>query len=152
MDENVTNINNNIEEKEEVIDGNALLNDFIGKNAEVILKKKYSIPAFFFGGTYYIYRKMYAIGIILYLIQCAVIFAIEDVFAMSIITILISALCCMMFPKQYKNHIKYKLEEIVDNDDGEELRGKVQKEGGTNLKMAIVIPLIISVIFSLIFK
>ena len=34
-----------------------LIKIFVGKNYNKFMKRNFSIPAFFFGGLYYIYRK-----------------------------------------------------------------------------------------------
>ena len=51
------------------MDNDKLLKTFIGKNYPKILYNKVSIPGFFFGSYYFLYRKMYLMGFILFLLD-----------------------------------------------------------------------------------
>lgn len=65
---NTNNVNNNLNEISQVNDED-LLKAYVGKKYDKIKNGKFNIWSFFFGSLYFMYRKMFLYGIIIYTIQ-----------------------------------------------------------------------------------
>lgn len=69
-----------------------LLKTYIGKNYEKIIEKKFSLPAFFLGEIYFVYRKMYLKGFLYFLISISLIGIAYSIFALILFIAFLSVL------------------------------------------------------------
>ncbi len=119
-----------------------LIKIFVGKNYNKFMKRNFSIPAFFFGGLYYIYRKLYIIGLLFYLIN--IFLYIICMKFMNYIVFFISSLlfACsfsLLFCTIYRDFVNKKIDYIMDNcNSSKEAIEYCKKEGGTNILMVVV--------------
>ena len=130
-----------------------LLKEFVGKNYEKISKRKFNLSALFLGGTYFLYRKMIMIGILFTLLMVGI--QLSMLFINPIITLVLSLILsvvfCLVFNKMYINNAKKNIEIIKKNNTNKsitDLKKICNKKGGTNVALAIIIPMIISSILS----
>lgn len=128
---------------------------FIGKNYEKIVHNKFSFTGFFFGGIYFLYRKMYLYGTLLYLINLVLTLLLPEIIKNTVILVCIylifSLIIGFITNRLYKNYVMRKLSKIKEkNGSYEESASMCRKQGGTNLLLAIVISVVMSMIFSII--
>lgn len=111
-----------------------LIRGFIGKKYDKFINKRFFIPAFFFGGLYYIYRKMYVLGFSLYLLTIATTSFIDNVFVSLFLNILLSTCYGLFFGPSYMKFSKSKVEKIKNNhfENAEDMLNVCNKSGGTN--------------------
>lgn len=127
---------------------------FVGKKFDKFEKKVFSIPAFFFGGLYFAYRKMLIHSIIVTLVV-----SLMDSIAMKLphlnLTI-ISTLCIhialgLFFPlwyrKFYNNKVNSLLAKSVDKSE-QDIINLTQKQGGTSVAYLIIFIIINSVLMN----
>lgn len=125
-----------------------LVKKFIGKNADVIYSKmekkgSFNIFCMLFSFIYFIYRKMYLIGLISYLIQWLVGNYVKNIF----VSIICMIMCGFIFYPLYKIHITRKINKIKEKaTTEEEINNMCIKKGGTSILSAIIIPLILIII------
>lgn len=125
-----------------------LVKRFIGKNADVIynkMEKKGSFNVFcmLFSFFYFMYRKMYLIGLISFLIQSLIANYVKNIF--------VSIICMIMwgfiFYPLYKFHITRTINKIKEKaTTEEEINNMCTKKGGTSIIAAIIVPLILIII------
>ena len=134
-----------------------LLEEYVGNNYEKISKRKVNFAAFFFTGTYFIYRKMILEGILLSAISLIAFYSIlilSPIIAL-IIPPIISIVLCFIFNKMYLNSCKKKIDNIKlknKNKSVADLKSICVRKGGTSLVLAIVISIFISAAVTLIFN
>lgn len=125
-----------------------LVKKFIGKNADVIYDKmekkgSFNIFCMLFSFFYFLYRKMYLIGLISFLIQSVIANYIKNVFV-SIICMIIWG---FIFYPLYKIHIKRKINKIREKvTTEEEINNMCVKRGGTSIVSAIIVPLVLIIV------
>lgn len=128
-------------------------------------KKKFNFAAFFFGGLYYLYRKLYLFGFVFLLISCIIPIAImyvmepsitsfSKLLAPSIISIIVPLLInigyAIAFYPLYNKYIDKQLEKIKNEvKSPEQLINIAKQKGGTSVPLVIVGILISGVISSL---
>lgn len=121
-----------------------LIKSFIGKNADIIYTKinkkgSFNIYCMLFTAIYFLYRKMYILGIISYLIQSLIAKFVNNNF--------ISLICLVVwgyaFYPLYKMHINRKINKLAAKEFTEE---EIKKKGGTSVVVAIIVPVILVVI------
>lgn len=121
------NINNNVDEEK-------LVMSFIGNNYDKIISNKFSLPAFFFGGLYLYYRKMFLYGIIVMIIQIVM-----SLFNLGNYTIIINIVLALTANKIYLYFVRgkvAKIKETYQNKD-EDIVEVCKKKGGTSFGMVI---------------
>lgn len=127
-----------------------LLINYIGKNNKKFFNNKFSFTAFFFGGLYLIYRKMYVLGILIYFIETFITqFFFNNEMLSTIITILIlieRIFLGFVINKKYldiayNNCMKIQEKNFIRPD--EEIVSSCKENGGTNLFLVIVLAIMI---------
>ncbi len=122
-----------------------LIKKFIGKNADVIYDKmekkgSFNIFCMLFSFFYFLYRKMYLVGLISFLIQAVIANYIKNVFVSIICMIILG----FIFYPLYKIHIRRKISKIREKvTTEEEINNMCEKKGGTSIVAAIIIPVIL---------
>lgn len=128
-----------------------LLMAYIGSNYQKIMKKNFSIPAFFLSWGYILYRKLYLPAILGMTAIMFLSFLPEQIYLLLIFAILF--VIGFGFNKFYiytvNNNIN-KIKKENQNATESELIDICQKNGGTNIWLAIVIFLIFSIISNLV--
>lgn len=125
-----------------------LVKKFIGKNADVIydkMEKKGSFNVFcmLFSFFYFLYRKMYLIGLISFLIQSIIANYVKNIF----VSIICMVIWGFIFYPLYKFHITRKINKIKEKaTTEEEINNMCIKKGGTSIIAAIIVPLILIII------
>lgn len=133
-----------------------LLQFFIGDNYDKITTRNFSFAGAFFGGLYFLYRKMYLYGIIFYSLTCFLTFIGLDIFILIPCSIVMIVLQGMFTNKLYINYAKKKVETIVaQNPDctQNDIAMICTKQGGKNgifkvLLIAIIVSICINFIIS----
>lgn len=117
---------------------------FVGKKHEKFEKKVFSIPAFFFGGIYFAYRKMFVHGILLVLFSTIINIIVQKTlnFGLSLLASLsLSIAVGLYFPIWYRSFYRKKVQKIQlssSNLTEEQLIHQLQKNGGTSILFAIL--------------
>lgn len=114
-----------------------LMKEYIGMNYEQLKFNRFSFPAFFFGGYYLIYRKMYLYGFLLLVLN----FIILCIPALFFVPLLINIILATNFNKLYRNFAAKKIEKIKEKNQtssSNELIQKCKRKGGTNIAIVIV--------------
>lgn len=152
-----TNISdNNISNNTEKYDDESLLEAFIGKNQEKILESSFNFAGLFFGQFYLFYRKMFAYGILVFLLNVII----TNFLKMSFLTIFINLAIGLIVNKTYINFAKKKINKIKVNNMHKsqgELALICSKKGGTSigqLFLGFIVEIVIAmliVIISIIF-
>lgn len=103
---NTQNINNNYKEENSanILNDDELLRAFIGKNYDKITTKKFNFAGFFFAGLYMCYRKMFAYGILTFLLIIIVI----NIFNLPYLIFAIGAVVGCFVNKIYLNYAQKK--------------------------------------------
>ena len=128
-----------------------LLIAYIGENYNNINSNKFSIPAFFFNWIYMLYRKIYIPAII-----GMIIVALLDFLPSTLYTLIIIAVIIILgsnFNKWYITYAKKQIEKISSenyNISQNELIDIVKEKGGTNIWLAILIYIGLSIIVQII--
>lgn len=112
---------------------------YIGKNYEKIKEGKFSIPAFIFGGYYFLYRKLWLYAIILIIFNLAITFFVEDY--SSIIIIITYILVGMKFNSIYLKKVDQNIEKIKQQNldkTSNELLNICRKKGGVSVASVVI--------------
>ena len=163
-----TTINNNSYNNQNELSNNSKPNDnyygsdnddsfrkaWMGKLYSKAQKRKFSIPAFFFGGLYFLFRKLYLIGIIVLLITITLpTLAIVPMFSekfdiaallssssiLSIVSLLLNILYGFLFYPLYKKHVENKLKKYKNEaQNPSQLIDIASHKGGTSILAVIV--------------
>lgn len=163
-----TTINNNSYNNQNELSNNSKPNDnyygsdnddsfrkaWMGKLYSKAQKRKFSIPAFFFGGLYFLFRKLYLIGIIILLITITLpTLAIVPMFSekfdiaallssssiLSIVSLLLNILYGFLFYPLYKKHVENKLKKYKNEaQNPSQLIDIASHKGGTSILAVIV--------------
>ena len=148
-------INHSITSNIEISDTKEL-DTFIDKNTNKIKSKRISLPSFFLGSLYYLYRKMYLLGILILSLSIAYsvsIYFIPDDYKLyvSIIylvfTILINLVIAIKFNSIYIAHANKKISKIKNkykNSTRFEVMERIKYAGSTNLLAPILAIMIVA--------
>ena len=137
------------------ISSDELLEQYVGKNYEKISKRKYNLSAFFFGGTYLMYRKMYLWGMLftLGIVSLQLLVCMLNP-ALSILVLIGSSVAlCLLFNKFYLNTAKKNIDKIKKNNTNksiQDLKTICAKKGGTNIIMTIILSIVTSILVGVI--
>ena len=137
------------------MDNDKLLKTFIGKNYPKILYNKVSIPGFFFGSYYFLYRKMYLMGFILFLLDKLLIlslFYINFIFVI-IIKLILSIFILIYFNKIYLSFSKKSISKIqkkYKEIPEEDILEICKSSGGTSKALVIALIAVEVVIINII--
>lgn len=157
-DNQVTEPINNVE-IDSPKDANFYLRHYIGDKYDKFASGGISIPYFFFGEYYLIYRKMYLPALIKFIISTALIFFILLAYSYSnnsmiilcfALYVLVQLLPIFIVRKFYYNYSKHKVDKILEqykDNSEEELVSICQRRGGTSF-VPVIILFIISFLFT----
>ncbi len=137
------------------ISDNSELLMYIDKNANKIMKRTFSIPSFFLGMYYYLYRKMYLLGLLFLLI--AIGFTIGSYFipdnmsiyffiGYSTLMFILNIVVSITFNRLYVNHANRKINSIKKRNPKItkfELEERIRYSGGTNILAPLLAILLI---------
>lgn len=131
---NTQNINNNYKEENSanILNDDELLRAFIGKNYDKITTKKFNFAGFFFTGLYMCYRKMFAYGILTFLLSIIVI----NISNLPYLIFGVGAVVGCFVNKIYLNYAQKKIISIKAKNQGksgEELIRICTSKGGTSI-------------------
>ena len=120
---------------------------FVGKNSEKIIYRNFNLSAAFFNFLYYLYRKCYLFGIILFLIQIALYYIWVILLNNNYIYIVLANfLFFMIFGNSiYLGISKTKIKKIIKKEN---FKDYLAIKGGTNIVFALIAALIIFFIIS----
>lgn len=163
------NVNNNIQNNNYTLEeNNMLIKAYLGKenwiNTQQMYKKitknkkfRFSFGTFFWGPLYFVYRKLYIVGILSFIIKIFLEITNNSIWA----DIFIFLLSCIFYPLYIKN-MNNNINNIKNenpNDNIEQLKQKCYKKGGVlcqdniiGMIISIVLLLILSFGFGLIFS
>ncbi len=131
------------EKKEQII------KNFIGNNSDVIyskINKKFSFNVFcmLFTFFYFLYRKMYLVAVISFIIQGIIANYVKN----TIVSLICFVIWGFAFYPLYKSHINRKIKKInIETISEEELK----KKGGTSVVSVIIVPIVLFIILILSF-
>ena len=132
--------NYNFEKKDDYVSDDELIDAFIGENVLKLKKGGFSWASFFFGIFYAFYRRMYALGFIMYMI-----IFILNLFIPSIAKYFIFVLnifLCIFFKSLYLNHARdwvTKIRRDYPNCTNNQLKKICSSKGGTNAPVVLLI-------------
>lgn len=112
------------------------LKAYIGKNYEQLKQPRFSFPAFFLGGYYLIYRKIYLYGFLLLLLNISILFLPELIFILFFVNIIVAT----NFNKLYYSFATKKVDNLKRKNENKSTRELVElckQKGGTSIGMAI---------------
>lgn len=139
--ENVTKYNNAFNQKS--YSDEELLKSFVGNNFDKVVTKRFNFSALFFGPFYFLYRKMYLIGIILIIVSAILSSVLNSTYITGII---INILCGFSFNYLYVNFASKKIEKIKSQHSYDSINVMCIKKGGTSIALAILALIIYIVI------
>ena len=127
---------------------------YIGPNYSNIKNNNFSIATLLFGGFYMLYRKMYSLAFIYFILDLLSTILLKDF--SKIINFAIRIVMAIKFKKLYLEKVERKVEQIKQSNldkTSNELLNECQKKGGVSIKSAIIIPIIslIIILFGIIY-
>lgn len=142
MNQNINMQNNyneyfNQQNNQNIINDDMLITAYIGKNADKVVNSNFSICAFFFGGIYYAYRKLWLYCLIFPLINIIL----SKSLLKFIIYLIINIVLASNFKKIYLKHVYKQITKIKNenqNKTASELLEICRKKGGTSLIVPIL--------------
>lgn len=143
-------VNNNYSQQSSVDEG--LVNAFIGNNVQAIRAGGFSWCSFFFGMLYFLYRKMWMLSLVVFLLQF-----IANLFLplfSFIISIVVNIVVAIYFKKWYVKHAEDKVAVIKHENNWaspEQLTAICTKKGGTTIVPVILILVVYVLLFALVF-
>lgn len=140
---------------------NDLTEIYIGNKYYNFKKGKFSWCAFFFGPLYYMYRKLYSVGIITYIIEalitgfCYLTYTtpLKFLILYSILSLIFRIFIGITFKKFYFNEIIERVAKIKHKNPDlgfNQLSEYTRKKGGTNILIVVIIITITLIIFAII--
>lgn len=131
------------------MDRKILVKEYVGKNYEKFYEKNFSLPAFFFGGLYFIYRKLIVEGIILFLSMLILVDVFANIMGQMVIfipTIILMALAIsLVFNTRYRTVVNKRVSRILKNNteaSEKQLIEMAKKQGGTSIIYVILLLII----------
>lgn len=112
-----------------------LLRYFVGNNFDKVVSKRFNFSALFFGPFYFLYRKMYLLGIILIIVSAILSSVLNSTYMTGII---INILCGFSFNYLYLNFASKKIEKIKSQHFYDSINVMCIKKGGTSIALAIL--------------
>lgn len=139
------------------------LETFIGPNCSRILRRGISIPSFFLGVYYFLYRKMYLLSIIFIILQLGICYGFYyfDLYDISKLTnnyiyvifimllfIMINFIVAIKFNSMYIDFANKKINKIKNKNTTltkYEIENKIKDRGGVNLLLPVLFILLFSI-------
>lgn len=135
--------------------------NWMGKLYDKAKYRKFSIPAFFFGGLYYLYRKLYIFGFIFLILSCIIPIIGSSLISSAaetgnatipfiitfVLPILINIIYGFIFYPIYNNNIKNSLNNLKNQvQSPNQLLDEAKKRGGTSIGFLLLGILLSSII------
>ncbi len=126
-----------------------LIKAYVGKNYDQLKTTKFSIPTFFFGIYYLLYRKMwlYALSLLALSIMCIIgknLYGIKYLYGLVII---VNIIISLMFSKLYFKTVRKRIQKIKKlNYTSQQLLNECTKKGGVSIAAVIIYFIIIFLI------
>lgn len=105
------------------------IRDFVGPKYDSFVNSPFNIGAFFLGNLYFFYRKMFAYGLIIFIIQAAI----GMVTKIIGLGLLINVACAFVANKMYLNFAAKKVKSLSVLYSGMDLKQKCAEKGGTSI-------------------
>lgn len=119
-----------IEEPEKInIMDSEYIKAFVGEKYDSFVNNPFNIGAFFFGNLYFFYRKMFAYGIVLFIMQLAI----GSVTKIIGLGLLVNVLCAFIANKMYLNFAAKKVKSLSMLYSDMELMERCSQQGGTSV-------------------
>lgn len=160
-------VTNKIDDKSDYNENSSSVNDedlikaYVGNNYNAIKNTKFSIPTFFLGTYYFLYRKMwlYVILAIIISIASTIIAIVTDLWYISFATSLYMIFMSIKFSEVYLHTVRKRVENIkMNNQDktGKELLDICKSKGGVSVLAVVIttifiLPIVLFVTFFIIF-
>lgn len=130
-----------------------LIKEYIGNNYDDFINTKFSIPTFFLGIYYFLYRKMWLYTILTILIAIAsfILTFVFELWYLLFIPTIYMIFMSIKFNELYLNIAKKKVEKIKSNNPdktNQELVNICKKKGGVSI-LAVILPMVL--IFPIVF-
>lgn len=116
-----------------------LINAYIGKNADKLKNGGFSVNTLFFGNIYVLYRKMWMLGIVWFLVSMIISMFLSSL--SSVLTIAANIFISTQFKKWYLKNVEEKVTKIKaenPNASYEQLLAICTKKGGTTIIPVII--------------
>lgn len=139
-----------LEDPAPVIDEKQLVRDFVGPKYTKLSMSPFNFPAFLFGSCYYIYRKMYFFGILLCVVNAAILKFVSFPIS-SIATFVLAIVVGLATNPLYLKCAEKKVKKIVKKSKDKNqivLSTLCKKKGGTSIFMFLLFVVVYSTIFS----
>lgn len=130
------------------------IKSYIGPNYEKISGQSFSIPAFFLGPFYLLYRKLWLFAVI-YIITFLLLISYTSDSSTLLVLVVTQLYLGLKFNSIYLNYTNKKIEEIkISNPDksSTELLNICKKKGGVNPQLTIIIVIFIIIINTFIYE
>lgn len=136
-----------------------LIDSYIGKNADKITTRGFSVPAFIFGPYYLLYRKMYKVAVIWILILIiinVVSFLLNNILITRILGALVTAAHAAVgakFKDIYVDFVTKKVKEIKEKNpsaSANDLSKICMQKGGTTILPIVLITLFYMILYTII--
>lgn len=119
-----------IEEPEKInIMDSEYIKAFVGEKYDSFVNNPFNIGAFFFGNLYFFYRKMFAYGIVLFIITLAI----GSITKIMGLGLLVNVLCAFIANKMYLNFAAKKVKSLSMLYSDMELMERCSAQGGTSV-------------------
>ena len=143
-------LNNKVENnsKKTYLSDDELLFNFVQKNYDKFVTRKFNFSAFFFSVFYLLYRKMYGYSFIVIAISILVSIFVRDELILCGSMLLICLLLGLFANKLYLSHARNKIDNIRYNHpyvDNEVLLLVCKKKGGTSI-VSVIVGLIVNLL------
>ncbi|MBE6160967.1 MAG: DUF2628 domain-containing protein [Firmicutes bacterium] len=131
-------VTNEVLEKKENVD-EELLEDYIGNNYNKIKNRIINFSALFLGPFYYLYRKLYIIGLFLLIFQTLIIYFIKNIKYFIVIEITYLLILSLLFNTLYLVITKKNIKKIQSAADEKIIKERCILKGGTDLLISSLI-------------
>lgn len=144
---------NNTQYSNNEINDDELIKNYIGKNAEKLMDNKFSWCSFLFSTMYFLYRKMWFLGLC-WLVGSSILTSFLPTYGATLVFVG-NIVMAVQFKKLYINHVKEQINKIKSENLGksrEELNSICRNKGGTTIWPVIVSAVIylIVIVFAMI--
>ena len=109
-----------------------LIRRYIKQNSDKILGNTVNIPSFFLGSLYYFYRKMYLYGIVIMVLETAIMFLPYYYFWLLVIRLILLFATNKIYISLVYNDVQY-IKEHSSDKTRDELAKECAKQGGANV-------------------
>lgn len=124
-----------------------LVDAYIGKNVEAIRKQDFSWATFFWGVYYAIYRKMWLLAVLWFVIIFILVLFLPSL--SSFVGLVLNIIVCIKFKEWYVKHAEENVQKIKNNNphmNHEQLLEVCRRKGGTSV-IALIIFVLLFIVF-----